>query len=384
MQKKRTEPYMATYLHRKGRQFGLPIAGNFELTARCNFDCPMCYVHLKQEDINAAGKELTAEQWIEIARQAKERGMVFALLTGGEPFVRKDFFEIYKAMKAMGLFISINSNGSMLDGEIRQKLLEDPPFRMNISLYGGCNETYKNMCGQAAFDRVFENIRALKTAGIDICLNVSITPYNCGDIENIYSAAQELGVNVRAASYMYPPVRINTELYGCGNRLSPKEAARCSVRCDTLRFTSEEFALRAVNMKNLISTEEKECSVESDDGVKCRAGSTSFWMTWDGKMLPCGMMPYPAAHPLETGFDEAWRQIMKQTKQIRTPSACNVCSKKEICSVCAAICVTETGAFDKVPLYICEMTDEIEAATWNEYLERKGSGYENQERADKT
>ena len=51
MTRKNTEPYISTYLHQKGRDLGLPIAGNFELTARCNFNCPMCYVHMTQEQV---------------------------------------------------------------------------------------------------------------------------------------------------------------------------------------------------------------------------------------------------------------------------------------------------------------------------------------------
>ena len=151
MEKKQTEPYISTYLHAKGSKLGLPIAGNFELTARCNFNCPMCYVHLTQND-GLAEKELTAEQWIDIAQQARDQGMIFVLLTGGEPFIRKDFFEIYDAIKAMGLLVSINTNGSMLQGEIRRRLLENPPHRINISLYGGNPQTYRDMCGQDAFD----------------------------------------------------------------------------------------------------------------------------------------------------------------------------------------------------------------------------------------
>ena len=191
----RTEPYLATYLHNKGGRMGLPIGGNFELTARCNFDCPMCYVHLSQADVNARGRELTAAQWIELARQARDRGMIFALLTGGEPFVRKDFFEIYHAMRRMGILVSINTNGSMLDGEIRRQLLEDPPHRLNISLYGGCRETYRSMCGQDAFGKVVENIRELKKAGVDVRINLSITPYNRQDLDKIYDIARELNVS---------------------------------------------------------------------------------------------------------------------------------------------------------------------------------------------
>lgn len=364
MRKNKTEPYISTYLHQKGRRLGLPIAGNFELTARCNFNCPMCYVHMTEEQVRAAGRELTAEEWLKIAREAKDRGMIFVLLTGGEPLVRKDFFEIYRGMKEMGLLISVNSNGSMLRGEILEKFLADPPFRFNISLYGGCNETYERMCGLPMYDRVKENIRALREAGVDVSLNLSITPYNFQDIAQIYADAVELDVNVRASSYMYPSIRVNGEQYGCGNRLSPEDAAKQSVAWDRLRFTDEEFALRAQNMRDLVGVDEPECPVGPDEGVRCRAGSSSFWMTWDGRMLPCGMMPGPTAYPLEVGFEAAWETIKAETGKIRMPAQCTSCAKREVCPVCAAVCVTETGSFDQVPTYVCRQTDETIAETW--------------------
>ena len=371
MQKKNTEPYISTYLHSKGRKLGMPIAGNFELTARCNFNCPMCYVHLTEEQVKAAGRELTAAQWLKIAKDARDRGMIFALLTGGEPLMRKDFFEIYKGMKELGLMISINSNGSMLRGEIMEKFLEDPPFRFNISLYGGNNETYRNMCGIPVYDRVKENIRALRNAGVEVSLNLSITPYNRQDLAQIYADAVELDVNVRASSYMYPPVRINGEEYGCGNRLSATEAARCSVEWDVIRFTDEEFAIRAQNTAKLVAMEQDGCPVEEGEGVRCRAGSTAFWMTWDGKMMPCGMMTTPVAYPLEIGFDAAWDQIRAETARIRTPAECVSCEYKELCGNCAAVCLTESGRFDGVPDYICQKTKEQVRITREVYEERK-------------
>ena len=370
MKKRNTEPQISRYLHSQGARLGLPIGGNFELTARCNFDCPMCYVHLKQEDIDAQGRELTTRQWIDIARQARDAGMIFVLLTGGEPFVRKDFFEIYGAMKKMGLMISINSNGSMLCGEILQKLIEDPPFRINISLYGGSNDTYRNMCGLEAFDRVTENIRAVKAAGIDVRLNVSITPYNRRDVAAICRKAEALGVHVKLASYMYPSIRVNGGRYGYGDRLSPEEAASAAVEWDLLRFRPEEFSLRAKAMHDLSLVEASDCAADTDEGVGCRAGRTAFWMTWDGRMLPCGMMPYPTAYPLEEGFDAAWQRIRTETKALRMPAKCGGCPKRGACPVCAAVCVTETGRFDGVPEYVCAMTDETIRQTWAAYEER--------------
>ena len=352
----RSEPYLATWLHARGGKQGLPIGGNFELTARCNFDCPMCYVHLNQKDQEAIGRELTAEEWIQIAQEARDQGMMFALLTGGEPFVRKDFFEIYEAMQAMGILISINSNGSMLRGAILERLLENPPHRMNISLYGGCRETYRQMCGQDVFETVTENIRALKEAGVDIRLNLSITPHNRQDIQKIYDISRELNVHIKASSYMYPPVRSYNR---ADARLSAEDAAKLSVEWDRIRFSPEEFARRAEVSLAMAAPEVRECSADLDEGVACRAGYSSFWMTWDGRMLPCGMMPGPEAFPLKEGFTAAWEHIKKETRKIRLPKECAACAKREACAACAAVCVTETGKFDGVPEYMCRMTEEI-------------------------
>ena len=371
MQKKgQLEPYIATYLHGKGRQLGLPIAGNFELTARCNFNCPMCYVHLSNEQVAAQGGELSAQQWLQIARAAKDRGMIFALLTGGEPLLRKDFFEIYDGMREMGLMISINTNGFLLKGKILEYFLENPPFRFNISLYGGCNETYRQMCGLPAYDQVKENIRALRQAGVDVSLNLSITPYNRCDMAKIYADAVELDVNVKASSYMYPPIRINDGQFGCGNRLSAEDAAACAVEWDLLRFSKEEFDARARNMVNLMVEKQDGCPVEEGEGVRCRAGSSSFWMTWNGVMTPCGMMTTPVAYPLQVGFDAAWEQIRSQTSHIHTPAQCVSCEYKEVCGSCAAVCLTETGSFDAVPEYMCKKAKETVRQTQHVWEER--------------
>ena len=51
---------------------GIPISGTFELTPRCNFNCKMCYVHLKEQDIPKYGREMTAKEWIRIAEEDRK------------------------------------------------------------------------------------------------------------------------------------------------------------------------------------------------------------------------------------------------------------------------------------------------------------------------
>lgn len=142
------------------------------------------------------------------------------------------------------------------------------------------------------------------------------------------------------------------------DQLSPAEAARCALEWDRIRFSPEEFACRAEAVKNLTAVEPQECGADLSEGVSCRAGYSSFWITWDGKMLPCGMMPWPEAYPLKDGFEAAWEQIKAQTRKIRLPRECAECSRRQICPACAAVRVAETGAFDGVPEYVCRMTEE--------------------------
>ena len=89
------EPLMVKYLHDKGLRDGIPVSGTFELTQRCNFGCEMCYVH----DCTQKTDPLSARDWLSLARQAKDAGTVFLLLTGGEPLIRDDFEEIYMGWK---------------------------------------------------------------------------------------------------------------------------------------------------------------------------------------------------------------------------------------------------------------------------------------------
>ena len=197
MEQMSTEPRLSAYLHARACAKGIPLAGNFELTARCNFNCRMCYVHLTPEEQRRRGAELTADEWLAIAEQARSQGMLFLLLTGGEPLIRADFRYLLTELKKMGLMVSINSNASLIDDDWLDFFRREPPSRMNITLYGGCNETYERLCGRPMYDRVVHNIRALKALGIGVKLNASMTPYNVDDMDAIYAIATELDTRDR-------------------------------------------------------------------------------------------------------------------------------------------------------------------------------------------
>ena len=80
------------------------------------------------------------------AREAADAGMLYLLLTGGEPFLYPQFRVLMEGLHSMGLLITINSNGTMIDASVVEWLKQCPPSRINISLYGASDETYAQLC----------------------------------------------------------------------------------------------------------------------------------------------------------------------------------------------------------------------------------------------
>ena len=79
------KPSIKQHIFRTGAARRIPVSGTFELTPRCNFHCKMCYVQMTPEEEQAVGCELTTQEWLDIAQKAVNGGMIYLLLTGGEP-----------------------------------------------------------------------------------------------------------------------------------------------------------------------------------------------------------------------------------------------------------------------------------------------------------
>lgn len=349
---------MSSYLHQKGIERGLAVSGAFEITSRCNFNCSMCYVHNETQDA------LSAEQWLNLGSQARDAGLLFLLITGGEPLLREDFEKIYLGLQKLGFMISINTNGSLIKKYILL-FKKHPPFRVNVSLYGGSDEAYKRLCKNACFETVTDNIKALCETGVDVRLNSVFTRDNESEIEKIVQLSKDMGLHLKSTAYAYPPVRLD-DCFGVNPaRTTPEEAGRCKVRCDLARFDRGEYARRAKAILNgSVSAVDMDCSRE--EHVRCRAGRASFWLTSEGVLRPCGMMTTPQAFPLRVGFAEAWEQIKAETEKITMPLECSTCARREICPVCPAICFAETGRFNGKPDYVCRMMESVVSRTEEE------------------
>ena len=352
------QPMVSQYLHNKASRAGIPLSGTFELTPVCNMNCKMCYVRMSRQEQEAIRPLKTAEQWLELAHRAKEAGMVYLLLTGGEPFLHPQFREILTGLHQMGFVISVNSNGTLIDADTVQWLKTVPPTRINITLYGASDETYGRLCGNPrGFTQTTNAIRLLREAGLTVKLNCSVTPHNVQDLPDIIAYGEENHLVVQASTYMFPPVRKDPGMVGINDRFSPEEAAYRTAQLEYLLNGREAFLARPEDELPALPVEGDEDCSQPGEQIRCRAGKCSFWITWEGRMLPCGMFPSETGgNVFENDFGKLWEAVRKQTSEIRLPAKCAGCNLKDTCRACAAMVLTETGGFDQAPAYRCAMT----------------------------
>ncbi len=317
-------------LHERAAKARQPINGVFELTSACNLSCRMCYVR-QPGSIRRARKELTAGQWVDLALQAKAKGLLFLLLSGGEIFLRKDFFEIYEPLTRMGLIITLFTNGTLITPAIAERLAKCPPNRMEITLYGAAEATYGTVTGTpGGFARCCAGIEALVAAGVPLGLKTTLTRYNVAEIEAMRKMAHDWGLPF-SGSWMLSerPDGLESGVEDC--RLSAAE-------CVELEATDQASA-----------TELREVALagghpERKKSFYCKAGTAAFVINPHGDMNACLLLPEPAAQPIETGFEAAWAELGKFVDSNNEPSlTCRSCGAQAYCGSCPAWSLMETG-----------------------------------------
>ncbi len=349
-------------LHQRAAVEKVPLSGTFELSPVCNFSCKMCYVRKTPAQLCREGKSvIPMERWLALAEECRSAGTLFLLLTGGEPFLYPGFRELYTRLHRMGFVLYINTNGTLIDAETVEWLKQNAPGRVNITLYGSNPETYRRICGDpAGYEKALGAIRMLKQARIPVVINASMIPENEEDLEEILAVGEELELNVRMSTYMFPPVRRDRE--ESDSRFTPRQAAEIFLRKARRQYGGKIYRdlLEQYQKQGGCFSSDDEDWGSGEDYMRCRAGRSSFWISWEGVMTACGLMDFPLrTFPLEEGFLPCWLALTDRVRTTPVLSGCAGCDKRELCRPCAAMTYAETGSAAKKAPYLCQMADHI-------------------------
>lgn len=343
-------------LIRRAKERKAPINGSIELLPLCNMNCDMCYVRLNREEMERKGRLRTADEWLKIGQQMKEAGVLFLLLTGGEPLLFPDFKRMYLEMRRMGFILTINTNGTLIDEEWAAFFGEYPPRRVNITLYGADEENYKRLCHYpGGFQKTVQGVQLLRDHGINVKISFSVTKAVRQSMGKVFFIGEELKVPVHIDPYMMPAVRERNRPFSEQSRVLPEDAAAASLEALKLQFSREIYDQY---IEQAIARVEDPGFPWGDGHVSCLAGNCSFTINWQGQMRPCVIMSEPSVSVFEKGFATAWKEITVSTQKLKIPEKCRQCRYKPICKVCVAASLLETGSYEGIPDYLCRYSEE--------------------------
>lgn len=324
---------------------GIPMSGTFELTSRCNLGCAMCYIRTRAADRAMKASELSAEQWRDLARQAVDAGMLFLLLTGGEVFLRPDFFDIYEPLTDMGLILTLFTNATLITKTVAQRLARRPSNRLEVTIYGATETTYEAVTRQpGSFRRFLRGVDALLEAGLQPKIKTTLSRLNVHEFDEMRAMAEQWGSSFSAAW------------------LLTKRRDFCSSSVEEVRFSPGEavdLELRdEAAVENLRRLAEKEEDHTYDEAFYCHAGKNSFVIGPSGDMNICIDLCLPRARPTEIGFLAAWEQVKQFMGSVPASPTCSSCDLSKYCSRCPAWGYIESGSLTSSVVYLCEIAKE--------------------------
>lgn len=315
-----------------------PFSTTFELTPFCNFKCVMCYVRLEKEQAKKQGKILKASQWIEIAQQLKEMGTLKITLTGGEVFTHPEFWKIYSELNKMGFWISILSNGSLIDEEAMEKFrLYGMPHAVKLTAYGASDETYNRVCDISnGFSRLSKAIDLLKDAGVPTTMTATIVRENADDLQEIYRFATQKKV----------PFQHSISV------LKSSRGAINSVEDSRLGFLdySHEYTLEDLE-KSRYRFPESPFSM-------CASYKKSLFITWHGHLQLCSFLSLPYVRysgDLSVDFNDLYKHL----SELENPKECADCQWSTFCQRCPAILCAESGHPEKIDSDFCDIAKNL-------------------------
>jgi len=159
-----------------------PYSTVIELTLKCNMNC----IHCGSSAGENREKELSVKEWGTVLKDLSDLNCQLVTLMGGEPFLRKEWFEIAKKVKEFGMNVSFISNGYNIDHKIISKLKEIDPYTVAISIDGGTAKTHDSIRGMnGSFKKCNDVFNLLHNAGIPTTAITTVHKRNYKELSKI-------------------------------------------------------------------------------------------------------------------------------------------------------------------------------------------------------
>ncbi len=350
----------------------------WEVTRSCNLACGHCRASALRGPYEG---ELGTEKCLRLLDEIAAVGKPVIILTGGEPLLRADIYDIAAYGNSLGLRMVLATNGTFVTEAVAKKLIEAGIRRVSISLDGpdaGSHDAFR--CVPGAFVEALAGIEAMKKAGLEFQINTTITQANLAQIREIHDLAHRLGAAAHHIFLLVPT--------GRGKELAAQAIIPLAYE-ETLNWFYEEGLECGIQLKatcaphyyRIFHQRRKEqggaagkaASAGAATGKPsgeltghplnamtrgCLGGSAFCFISHTGQVQPCGYLELDCGQVTKKSFSEIWNDsdIFCNLRDLSLyEGKCGRCEFLRVCGGCRARAYEATGDYlAEEPLCIYE------------------------------
>jgi MoaA/NifB/PqqE/SkfB family radical SAM enzyme len=315
------------HINQRALDLGVPISVHMDLTYRCNERCVHCYL-----DHDDRG-EMTTAEIKGILEQLADAGVFFLTLSGGEPLMRKDFFEIVAYARSLLFNVKVKTNGLLIGEKEAQRLLELGVENVQISVYSHRPEVHDAITKvKGSLERTKKAIRFLRAQGLKLTIaNVMMTA-NVGDQSGVRELAKELDCIYSVDPTITPHIDGDMSLLKL--RISTHELEKLMRSPELVGGEADEYCVPFEPAKQ-----------DDMESTPCSAGHTACYISPYADVFPCVQFPLPTGNLRKEKFLAIWNDSpqMNEVRSIRLEdlSTCSGCGHVGGCSRCPGLAYME-------------------------------------------
>ncbi|MCP3874947.1 MAG: heme b synthase [Desulfobacteraceae bacterium] len=325
----------------------------WETTRRCNLSCKHCRAVAENHPYD---NELDTQASFKLLDQIKEVGDPIIILTGGEPLLRDDIFDIAAYGTKLGLRMVMAPNGTLITKENARRMKDSGIKRISVSLDGSTPQTHDAFRGlNNAFENSIQGIQIAKEAGIEFQINTTITKTNLDQIPKILNLAEKLGA---VAHHIFLLVPTGRGKYIADSEINAKEYEETlnwfyDQRDKTtlqLKATCAPHYYRILRQRAKKDGKKVTFETHGLDAVTrgCLAGTGFCFISHVGRVQTCGFLDVECGDITKQSFKDVWENstVFNEMRDFnKLENKCGICEFKRVCGGCRARAYEATGNY---------------------------------------
>lgn len=325
----------------------VPLTISWNLTKRCNLACEHCYIEASSRERGES--ELSSDEALQTLHQlAAVNPEAVLILTGGEPLLRKDIFQLIKKASGLGFYTVLGSHGGLLDESVADKLISSGLKGVGVSLDSLNPDHHNRFRGIAkAWEKTVAAMNVMKSKSLSFLIETTVTPFNRHELQPMAAFALEKGATALNVFFLVPT--------GRGANLTDLSPSEIEETLKELALIQTQFAGKLlINAKCaphyrrvLWELDHDSPFVRTFKGGGCPAGTYYCRITPEGNVTPCPYMPLSVGNVRKQTFQEIWAvsPILQEFRSAKLGGRCGACEFTEFCGGCRCRAYAVTGDY---------------------------------------